>query len=196
MTNIVKSICRCRTDDWMSKPSNGASTIISPPTSDQERLFSTSYNYCTTNWCQDSTNSLFTLRSDESFDDINKCATPYIDVVETAVSSLVNDPTINQELYDICTKYDNYGIGKQSLDLSCVVDGLCGDTNDAQNARNDRQDIESTHDLLWHYSNYPTQGNVSAFIKSFTFLLKSYITGNFIKICLFAESYAGNHMGC
>lgn len=156
----------------MSKPSNGASNIIPPPTSDLERLFSTSYNYCTTNWCQDSSNSLFTLRSDEIFDDINKCAAPYVDTVEAAVSSLVSDPIINQELYDICTYYDNYGNGELNLDLTCVVDGLCGDTNDARNARHDRQDIESTNYQLWHNSNYPIQGNVSAFIKSSPFCSK------------------------
>lgn len=179
----------------MSKPSNGASTVISPPTSDQERLFSTSYNYCTTNWCQDSSNSLFTLKSGEIFDDINKCAAPYVDSVEAAVSSLVSDPTINQELYDICTYYDNYGSGKQSLDLTCVVDGLCGDTNDARNARYDRQDIESTNDQLWHSSNYPIQGNVSAFIKSSPFCPNSYFTSKYTKVCLFAGSHSRNHMG-
>ncbi len=150
-----------RTDDWMSKPLDGASTIIPPPASDQERLFSTAYNYCVTNWCQDSSKSLFTLRYDENFEEINKCDAPYVIEMESAVIDLVNDPSINQDLHDICTYYDYNDNGKPVVDFACVVDGLCGDTIDAHTARNDMQDIINTRDQMLHYSSFPMLGNVS-----------------------------------
>jgi len=101
-------------DDWRTPDG----TIITAPTTDKERLFSTSYNYCVENWCiKDSANSIFTYRPGESFDDINKCDADYSDDIELSVA----DPP--QELLDVC-----------GSSIACIVDGLCGDITDARKA--------------------------------------------------------------
>ena len=100
-----------RSDDW--RASNG--TVISGPKTEEERLFSTAYEYCTSNWCiNDEEDSIFTYGAGESFGDINRCNLPYISKIETQVA---NPP---QELVDIC-----------GSSVACLVDGLCGDTTDA-----------------------------------------------------------------
>lgn len=115
-----------RTDDWRAP--NG--DVIPAPTTDAERLFSTAYNYCVTNWCVDNSgDSLFTYGSGESFEDIHKCDVPFSSVVEQAV----NDPP--QDLADAC-----------GGNLVCLVDGLCGDITDAVAAKQIEEVIVETQE--------------------------------------------------
>ena len=124
-----------RTDDWVA--SDGSS--IEAPATEVDRLFSTAYDYCVANWCiQESGDSLFTLRSGETFDDVNQCGEAYSGNIETAVQDLIADPNINQYLKNICSND-----GWSALSLSCLVDGLCGGgNNDAYAAMYAQQDIQ------------------------------------------------------
>jgi hypothetical protein len=123
-----------RTDDWVA--SDGS--IIEAPAAEVDRLFSTAYDYCVTNWCiQESGDSLFTLRSGETFDDVNQCGEAYSRDIETAVQDLIADPNINQYLYSFCSNNE-----LSTLSLSCVVDGICGDIGDASAALNDQWNID------------------------------------------------------
>jgi len=119
-----------RNDDW--RASDGA--ILSPPVDDMERMFSTAYNYCTQNWCvQDSSESLFVYGTDESFENINKCDEPFSSELEDAVAEIVADSSVNPDLSNICQG-----------NLVCLVDGLCGDIEDAQAALENEQSIIET----------------------------------------------------
>jgi hypothetical protein len=123
-----------RTDDWVA--SDGSS--IEAPATEIDRLFSTAYDYCVDNWCiQESGDSLFTLRSGETFDDVNQCGEAYSRDIETAVQDLIDDPNINQYLYSFCSNNE-----LSTLSLSCVVDGICGDIGDASAALNDQWNID------------------------------------------------------
>ena len=100
-------------------------TILDIPTTDEEKLFSTSYNYCTANWCiRDEYKSAFTYGTGESFSSISKCNEPYIDDIESQVA---NPP---QNMLDICGN-----------SIACLVDGLCGSTADAREALSNEGNI-------------------------------------------------------
>jgi len=139
------------TDDWVSVSPEGVVSVIETPSTEKARLFSTAYDYCVTNWCQDSSNSLFTLRESEEFVDINKCDEPYNGDIEESVNNLIGDPILNQDLYDSCTYFDYTDNSKPVLELSCIVDGLCGDIHDAYSARNDLSEIKSKREQLLIY---------------------------------------------
>ena len=52
-------------DDWRDTSGN----VLTPPATPEEALFSTSYEYCTDNWCvHDETKSIFTYGAGESFE--------------------------------------------------------------------------------------------------------------------------------
>ena len=116
-----------RADDWRNP--NGE--IIPPPTTDAESLFSSAYSYCVENWCiSDASNSLFTYGSYESFSEISKCGVPFSSEVEDAVLNIVENPSINQDLSDVCGD-----------SLVCLVDGVCGGIADAADAKTNQQVI-------------------------------------------------------
>ncbi len=135
-----------RTDDWVSVSPDGVVSVIETPATEKERLFSTAYDYCVTNWCQDSSNSLFTLRESEVFVYINICDEPYDGGIEEAVNNVIDDP--NHYLSNVCTFNDYIDNSKAVLDLTCVVDGLCGDIHDAYSARDDLNEMKSKRDQL------------------------------------------------
>lgn len=102
----------CSNDDWTSPDG----TIITPPSTPQDSMFSMAYNYCL-NWCIDSIDdSLFTYSDGESFDG-SLCNVAYDGDMERAVS----DPS--PEVSALCGD-----------DVACLVDGWCGDVTDAQRA--------------------------------------------------------------
>lgn len=112
-----------RRDDWRAR--NG--TILGTPDTVQDSIFAPSYQYCVNNWCiQNSTESLFTYTSDESFSSIYACDKNYTDDIESAVSNP------SEELSEIC-----------GANVFCLVDGFCGDLNDAANALRDEQIVEN-----------------------------------------------------
>lgn len=143
-----------RGDDWVSISPEGTVNIIQAPATEQDRLFSTAYNYCVTSWCQDEPNSLFKLRSGETFDFINKCDVAYSGNIEATVRSIADNPSQNQVVSDICKRNDDFG--ELDLDLSCVVDSLCGDVSDAHNAMNDASDLINKRNQVLKYSQYPS----------------------------------------
>jgi von Willebrand factor type D domain len=106
-------------DDWVAP--NG--TSLSPPQDEEDSIFSSAYNYCTSNWCvRNAVDSIFTYRSDESFAAIFGCDEDYGEEIETAVANAGSD------LVAICGD-----------DLICLVDGICGDLNDAQTVLQDEE---------------------------------------------------------
>jgi len=112
-----------RNDDWIAPDG----TIISAPTTEEESIFSTSYNYCVENWCvQDELDSIFTYADGESFDAINACDEDYADEIEDAVTNP------SDELVAIC-----------GTNVFCLVDGVCGNLDDALNALEDEEIIEA-----------------------------------------------------
>ncbi|KAL7447582.1 hypothetical protein ACHAXS_001865, partial [Conticribra weissflogii] len=121
---------RNKDDDWMTQ--NGI--VLDPPSSDLERLFSTAYDYCRQNWCaHNSVDSLFTYGTGESFDDIYKCDVDFSVEIENAFNAIISDPSTNQVLSESCNG-----------NVACLVDGLCGDINDAQAALVNEQVIVDT----------------------------------------------------
>jgi hypothetical protein len=133
-SSVMFSQHTTRTDDWVA--SDGS--IIEAPAAEVDRLFSTAYDYCVTNWCiQESGDSLFTLRSGETFDDVNQCGVTYSNDTETAAQHFIANPSINQNLYNVCSNNE-----LSTLSLSCVVDGICGDIDDASAALNDQWNID------------------------------------------------------
>ena len=100
-------------------------TVLEVPTSPEDLLFSTAYNYCT-NWCVDFAGSIFSHRDDEPFSEIDRCDEPYVNKIESQVA---NPP---QHLIDICGE-----------SLECIVDGLCGGDDDANSALNNYWSIRS-----------------------------------------------------
>jgi len=97
-------------------------TIVDPPTSDLERLFSTAYDYCRQNWCaHNSVDSLFIYGAGESFGDIYQCDIDFSVEIETAFKAVIAEPSSNQALSEACNG-----------NVACLVDGLCGDMTDAQ----------------------------------------------------------------
>ncbi len=118
-----------RDDDWRTPDG----IILDPPSSDLERLFSRAYDYCRQNWCaQDSGESLFQYGTGESFADINKCNVDFSTEIEDAFINIMAESDDNA-LYQTC-----------GGNVACLVDGLCGDENDAQSALVNEQIIVST----------------------------------------------------
>ncbi len=119
-----------RDDDWVAPDG----TIINPPTSDLERLFSTAYDYCSQNWCaHNSSDSLFTYGAGESFDDIYQCDVEFSVAIESAFKAVIAEPSSNPALSEACNG-----------NVACLVDGLCGDMTDAQVALVNEQVIVAT----------------------------------------------------
>jgi len=80
-------------DEW--RRPNG--TTISAPSTEDEKIFGTAYDYCVENWCIDiSANSMFTYGTGESFADISKCDLPY----DPTIENLVKNPP--PELAAVC----------------------------------------------------------------------------------------------
>ena len=113
-------------------------SVFVPPRTDIERLFSKAYDYCRQNWCaQDSSHSLFTYGFGESFDNIYKCNVPFSIEVEEALQDIFQNPSRNQALSDACGD-----------SLECLVDGFCGDINDANAAIGNKQAIIETQEEI------------------------------------------------
>ncbi len=111
-----------RSDDWRLPDG----TVVAAPTSTEESIFSTSYNYCV-NWCiRDEANSIFTYRDGESFNQISGCDENYADDIEESIA----DPP--PELVILC-----------GSNVYCLVDGLCGNLDDALRALEDEETIEN-----------------------------------------------------
>jgi len=128
-------------DDW--RTSDGA--ILPVPTTLEEKLFSTSYNYCVDNWCiHDEADSIFIYGSGESFGDIYQCDVAYANEIEDQVS---NPP---QALVDICGD-----------SVVCLVDGLCGDESDAIATRMNENMIETTQENINPTPTPPTNSTSS-----------------------------------
>ncbi|GFH50342.1 hypothetical protein CTEN210_06818 [Chaetoceros tenuissimus] len=111
------------TDDWRARDG----TILSIPGSQLARTFSEAYNYCTTNWCiRDEDESLFTYGHEgETFSGISLCDSPYVNDLEIAIAN----PSV--ELASVCGE-----------NLVCLVDGICGDLEDAENVLQDEKIID------------------------------------------------------
>lgn len=119
-------------------------TIITAPTSDFERLFSTAYQYCVENWCaKTASESLFVYRDGESFDAINKCNTSFSNDVEVAV---IEQDSLDQGLVNVC-----------GGSLVCLVDGLCGDIADALSAIGNEQEITTMQEEAKTASIFPRE---------------------------------------
>ncbi|KAL7532097.1 hypothetical protein ACHAXR_006217 [Thalassiosira sp. AJA248-18] len=101
-------------DEW--KASNG--TTLTPPATQDDRLYATAYDYCVQNWCiVNSADSLFSYGAEESFADFNKCNRTYDGTLETILQN--PDPALKA----ICG--DN---------IECLVDGSLGDVSDSSQA--------------------------------------------------------------
>lgn len=68
--------------------------------------------------------------------------------------SIADNPSQNKVVSNICKRYDDFG--NSSIDLSCVVDSLCGDISDAYNAMSDENDIINQRNQVSKYSQYPS----------------------------------------
>lgn len=120
-----------RRDDWRAP--NG--TVITTPAVEDATIFSRSYNYCATNWCiRDSNNSIFTYNTTlgESFDAFSGCDENYSSEIEDALTA-----GVDSALTDIC-----------GTDVFCLVDGLCGDLDDAINALADEALVVSAQEAV------------------------------------------------
>jgi surface protein len=115
-----------RGDDWVS-PDGSSST---PPADDAESIFSPAYNYCVSNWCiREEADSIFTYKDDESFSSISGCDEDYASDIEQAVTNP------SDELVEVC-----------GTNPFCLVDGFCGNLNDAVLALADEEAIVSAQE--------------------------------------------------
>jgi len=115
-----------RNDDWVAP--DGSS--YSPPRNEQESIFSAAYDYCVSNWCiRDENDSIFSYRPDETFASISGCDENYSAEIEAAVANAGPD------LVAIC-----------GSELFCLVDGVCGNLQDAQTALKDEILIETAQE--------------------------------------------------
>lgn len=122
-----------RLDDWIMP--NG--TAYGNPTSPEDSIFSPSYVYCTTQWCiQNDAESVMSYRDndEESFEVFHQCDATYDAEIEMAVEEAIlnNDPVV-----DICGP-DN---------LVCLIDGLCGDSSDAESVLVEEAAVVAAQDL-------------------------------------------------
>jgi hypothetical protein len=117
-SDVVSFAYSYRVDGWISISLEGTVNVIQKPVTEEDMLFSTAYNSCVTSWWQDESNSLFNLRSGETFEDINKCDVAYSGNFEATVMSIADNPSQNQELSNVCTRNDEFG--ESSLDILAV----------------------------------------------------------------------------
>lgn len=111
-------------DDWVAPDG----TLYLAPINEAQRIFSPAYNYCVTNWCiRNETESIFTFRPGESFTATTGCDETYSEEIEDAV---LNAPP---ELVAICGS---------STNLACIVEGVCGNLDDARQVQRDEQEVE------------------------------------------------------
>lgn len=107
-------------DDWMDQSGN----TLQVPRDEHGKLFKPAYDYCTSNWCiRSETESLFTHSETLRFDDLNKCDTPYGTAPDLSSAS--------DELKTIC-----------GSDTACLIDGIAGGVEDAENALEAQSKIE------------------------------------------------------
>ncbi|KAL7577445.1 hypothetical protein ACA910_004729 [Epithemia clementina (nom. ined.)] len=120
-----------RSDDWIDPSGN---PIVAPKETDQS-FFSQSYQCCVENWCiNDPIRSLFTYGPGESFAAINQCSEDYVNEIESAVQPPPPPPPPD-DLVQIC-----------GTNLFCLVDGVCGNLDDARNALADQQLVEDAQE--------------------------------------------------
>jgi len=111
-------------DDWRS--SDG--TVLTIPTTVEDKMYQNAYDYCTTNWCiRNSSDSLFNYSRTGTFDNISACDDPYAGTMQNAVAGA------SQALTAVC-----------GTNLSCLVDGVCGDINDARRSLANQQQLQQT----------------------------------------------------
>jgi len=126
------------TDDWMSPDG----TRIELPTESSDLVFEAAYNYCSTHWCiRDEADSLFTYKQSgasenigEGFANFFDCDAAYDPDIEEAVA---NAPS---ELTAIC-----------GTNLGCLIEGVVGDVQDAQEMLNDQAMIQEMRDARRAY---------------------------------------------
>ena len=107
-------------DDWMSR--SGA--VLPAPRTSEERLFEKAYNYCTANWCvKTAADSLFTYERGSSHSTFSKCNQPY--------GTQPDFSSAPQALRNLCGN-----------DAACLVDGLAGNVDDAENALSVQAEID------------------------------------------------------
>jgi len=145
-------------DDWIQPDG----TPLPPPASDEERLFSSAYDYCTTNWCvSNAADSIFEYGTGELFSSIYQCDAPYSGDIESQVE---NPPF---ELVLIC-----------GTSLACLVDGLCGDATDAEQALAGEELID-----LSQAESLGSATNVSLIDIIWTSIVLYFLTSRFANIC-------------
>lgn len=113
-----------RGDDWRSRDG----TVLTAPEVEDSTIFSQSYNYCVQNWCiRSSDESLFTynIGGGEAFGEFFACDEDYSAEIEQALQN-----PIPEGLEEICGD-----------DVYCLVDGLCGNLQDAINALQDEATV-------------------------------------------------------
>eukprot|EP00934_Nitzschia_sp_Nitz4_P002638 Nitzschia sp. Nitz4//scaffold98_size77359//56502//58924//NITZ4_005554-RA/size77359-augustus-gene-0.60-mRNA-1//-1//CDS//3329560775//2628//frame0 len=102
-------------DDWMT---SDGSTLAMP--SDPANAFEEAHEYCSQQWClRDSSSSLFSYETNQTFADFQDCDFPYDSSIETAVENA------SDEIVSICGN-----------DPACLVDGVTLGV-EAANAYND-----------------------------------------------------------
>lgn len=113
------------TDDWTDTDGS----VLPVPMDQSQRLYETAYLYCTRNWCiRDALDSFFTYEDGSSFEDFNECDAPF--------ESGVNLGDASESLTDLC------GTNEQ-----CLIDGIIGGTNDAQNVLEEQAAASETSQL-------------------------------------------------
>lgn len=122
-------------DDWMDFFGNP----ITVPTNPMDLRFRPAYEYCTTNWCVNELNSIFSFELGESFDSYNFCSVPYNDTLETQVASA------SATLVNICQG-----------DLACLIDGVAGTEEDAMAYLQDVIRVEQISEELIGGNGSPT----------------------------------------
>lgn len=128
------------TNDWLDKSGN----VVEQPTNEQDLLFGWAYDYCRINWCiSEESDSLFTYVNDENFDSISGCNVEYS---SEELESKVDDELANGGLLkDICC--DNSD-DPDDCDFGCLIDGVCGSVQDAQNAADDQEAIFELKEIV------------------------------------------------
>lgn len=113
-------------DDWVGIDG----TTLQAPANQEDTLFSAAYNYCVDNWCiKTESQSIFAHIDPTSFDSVNKCDEDFADDLEDAVANA------SDAVKNLC-----------GGDLFCVVDGVCGNLEDASAALLDQSELETAQE--------------------------------------------------
>lgn len=113
-------------DDWVGVDG----TTLQAPANQEDSLFSAAYNYCVDNWCiKNESESIFTHIDPTSFETVNKCDEDFADDLEDAVADA------SDAVKNLC-----------GGDVFCIVDGVCGNLEDASAALLDQSELQTAQE--------------------------------------------------